>query len=123
MTGAVGLQPVEFRSRTDWALINYLTALVVLLSGSQLRVAGDGREYLSMTQAFARFEGPNAATQYPHFWFYSLLATIFVPLARALQLGTLGAFAMLDLALLILAFIIVKREISPIAALFLFLGP
>src|SRR5262245_32035123 len=97
MTGGVASHPDGFRSRTDWALIIYLTALVVLLAGSQLRVVGDGREYLAMTQAFARFEDPHAAQQYPHFWFYSLLATMWVPVARFLQLGTIGAFALLDL--------------------------
>jgi hypothetical protein len=51
-----------------------------------------------------------------HFWFYSFLAAVFFWPLRLLGLNPSGAFVLLHIALLILAFAVVRRKLGPTAS-------
>jgi hypothetical protein len=51
-----------------------------------------------------------------HFWFYSLLAAVFFWPLRLLGFNPAGAFVLLHIALLVLAFAVVRRKLGPTAS-------
>jgi hypothetical protein len=56
-----------------------------------------------------------------HFWFYSLLAAVFFWPLRLLALGPAYAFVLLHIALMFLAFAVVRKKLGPLAGVCLML--
>src|SRR5262249_25796360 len=60
---------------------------------------------------------------FPHFWFYSLLAAPFVAGARAIGVSPWSGFLLLNVLLWSLAITVTARRASTAALAFVFLGP
>jgi hypothetical protein len=130
-----------------------LGLILSLVAQSPARPVGDSREYVAMAQNLARFDKPSATEtdlagvralfpsdagepreipqlrapdgrqDFPHFWFYSLLAAPFVGVAQAFGANPVTGFAALNIALLIgLAAWLIARG-SMAVALFVVAGP
>jgi hypothetical protein len=110
------------------ALLGLILSLVVQ---SPARPVGDSREYVAMAQNLGHFSrpsvteddlaavrvlfpsdngapseqpqlrAPDGRQDFPHFWFYSLLAAPFVRMAQAFGANPVSGFAVLNIALLI----------------------
>jgi hypothetical protein len=113
----VGVMPLQ----TSDAAIVYTVLLAVLAATSRPRLAGDGPEYLAMARDFARFEWP--AAEVTHFWLYSLLAAPFVAVTERLYFGAPLGFLILNVILLVTAFIAVGARLGLAPLALLFLGP
>src|SRR5207302_1947473 len=122
--------------------------VLVLIGRSEPRLVGDSGEYIAMSLNFAQFSRPSLTPQqladvityvpgdagsrlvipsfrgadgrqdFPHFWFYPMLAAPFVRLAVALGIQPTTGFAILNGLLLLGAAAIVIRRLSATAAAF-----
>lgn len=122
------------------ASMAYLAILVCLCLSSTLRVTGDGKEYLLLTERFAAGDGPAipvaeaasggvfdpklidryGAQQLWHFWFFPLLVA---PLVGTFGGHAAAAFAIANVVLLVLAFNVVHRRFDLWAAVFVGCSP
>jgi len=125
---------------------------IALISRSQLRPVGDSGEYVAMALAIGsnlrpslspgqlaaisarfpqlltgrldeeKFRAADGRQEFPHFWFYSLLAAPFVSAAIAAGLSPLAGFAVLNVLLLSGAAFVVSQRASASAALIVLAG-
>jgi hypothetical protein len=127
--------------------------VLVLIYRSQPRIVGDSVEYVAMSLNMAQlappslsaddlsdaagylpgdagthlikaeFRGADGRQDFPHFWFYSLLASPFVRAAVALHRSPVVGFTVLNGLLLLAAALVLDRAFGSAAAAFLVLGP
>jgi hypothetical protein len=139
--------------RTFAFLTTLIGLIISLVAQSPTRPVGDTREYVLMSINLARLErpsvttaqlsqipalfpgataddmvmpeltGPDGRQDFPHFWFYSLLAAPFVGVAQLVGAHAVSGFTVLNLLLLVGAALLVLERTTPAVALFIVAGP
>ena len=139
--------------RTAVVMVCLAGLIISLAAQSPTRAVGDAREYVLMSINLARLEPPSATPEelneipalfpgvtaeglalphlrapdgrqdFPHFWFYSLLAAPFVGAARLVGAHPASGFTVFNILLLLSVALVVINKTSPAVALFVVAGP
>jgi hypothetical protein len=151
LVGTVFMKPDA--RRTLVVMVCLAGLVLSLAAQSPTRPVGDSREYVLMSINLARFEPPSARPEelnqipalfpgvtaeglalphlrapdgrqdFPHFWFYSLIAAPFVGAARLVGLHPASGFTAFNILLLLGVALVVLDKTSPSVALLVVAGP